>query len=108
MVFRMMRLLASHPELSQRDLARELGISLGAAHYCLNALVEKGFVKLRNFSKSRHKQRYAYVLTTAGMKEKTALAQSFLRRKWDEYVALRNEIDSLRQEIGTPDSEAGR
>lgn len=105
MRFRMMRLLEERPDISQRELAQELGVSLGAAHYCLNALVEKGLVKIRNFTKSDHKQRYAYLLTPAGMAEKSALTGRFLQRKWAEYHALKEELEAVEAEIGMLDGE---
>ena len=101
----MMRLLEMKPEMSQRELANELGVSLGAAHYCLNALVEKGLVKIRNFSRSNQKQRYAYILTPAGISEKSALTRGFLKRKWSEYMALKQEIEALESELSTSDAE---
>lgn len=95
----MMRLLDQYPEMSQRDLARELGISLGAAHYCLNALVEKGLVKFSNFARASHKQRYTYVLTPDGAAEKAMLTKRFLQRKWREYRELREELEALEAEL---------
>jgi len=93
--FRMLRLLEENPELSTRQLADEVGISNGAAYYCLNALVEKGLVKLGNFKRSEHKGRYAYVLTPSGIAERAGLAKRFLARKVAEYEALREEIQEL-------------
>jgi len=100
--FRVLRLLEENPEMSQRELARAVGISLGAMHYCLNALVEKGFIKLGNFTAARDKRRYAYVLTPHGMAEKAALTGRFMRRKLAEYEALKAEIEALRLETGKP------
>jgi EPS-associated MarR family transcriptional regulator len=96
----MMRLLEDNPDMSQRELSDALGVSLGATHYCLNALVKAGLVKIRNFANSGNKGRYAYFLTPAGVAEKTVLTQRFLRRKWQEYTALREEIETLEREIG--------
>ncbi|MEM9355033.1 MAG: MarR family EPS-associated transcriptional regulator [Pseudomonadota bacterium] len=96
--FRVLRLLEQNPELSQRDLARELGVSLGAINYSLNALAEKGQVKIRNFRASNKKMRYAYVLTPRGVAERTALTGRFLQRKLQEFEALRNEIAALERE----------
>lgn len=104
----MIRLLEERPEMSQRELARELGVSLGAAHYCLNALIEKGLVKMGNFARSSHKQRYAYILTPAGAAEKSALTHRFLRRKWAEYRALREEIEALEAEVEAIATKIGR
>ena len=96
--FRVMRVIEAHPTYSQRDIARVLGISLGAVNYCLGALVEVGFVKVRNFRASGNKLRYAYVLTPKGAAEKAALTGAFLQRKVKEYEALRAEIQALRNE----------
>jgi MarR family transcriptional regulator, temperature-dependent positive regulator of motility len=102
--FRMMRLLEDKPDMSQRELSDALGVSLGATHYCLNALAKAGLVKIRNFANSGYKGRYAYFLTPAGVAEKTTLTQRFLRRKWQEYAALREEIEALEKEIGSEHS----
>jgi EPS-associated MarR family transcriptional regulator len=99
--FRILRLLQENPEWSQRDLAKAVGISNGGVHYVLTALVEKGFVKLGNFTSSQDKRRYAYVLTPKGISERAALTRRFLARKMKEYEALRSEIDTLREELGT-------
>lgn len=96
--FRVLKLLQDKPDISQRDLATQLGISHGKMNYCLNALMEKGLVKLHNFSNSQHRWRYAYVLTPAGIAEKAALTGRFLMRKLAEYEALKVEIESLRAE----------
>jgi EPS-associated MarR family transcriptional regulator len=94
-----MRLLQENPELSQRDLAGKLGMSLGGLNYCLKALMEKGFVKLENFQNSKHKLKYAYVLTPAGIAQKVGLTGRFLKRKMQEYEALKEEIEVLRTEL---------
>ena len=96
--FRVLRILAQEPDISQRDLADRLGVSLGGLNYCLKALIEKGFVKLDNFSNSRHKLGYVYILTPAGLLEKAALTGRFLKRKVAEYEALKAEIASIRSE----------
>lgn len=86
--------------MSQRDLADRVGVSLGALNYCLKALMEKGFVKLDNFQSSKHKFKYVYILTPAGMAQKMAMTARFLKRKMDEYQALKSEIEALKAEIG--------
>jgi len=93
---------------SQRNLARETGFSLGKVNYLLNALLEKGFVKLGNFCKSNNKLGYRYLLTPSGAGEKTRLARVFLKRKTNEYELLRQEIEELKQEVhgSLQDSEA--
>jgi EPS-associated MarR family transcriptional regulator len=98
--FRILRILQENPELTQRELAERVGVSLGGLHYVLSALVSKGLVKLGNFSASSDKRRYAYILTPTGIAEKAAITQRFLARKLDEYTALREEIDALRDELG--------
>ena len=95
-----MRLLEANPRMTQRDLARELGISLGGLNYCLKALVEKGWVKMENFSKSDRKLHYAYLLTPKGLAGKARLTNHFLRRKLQEYEALKAEIAELQAEAG--------
>jgi len=97
--YRVLRLLEQNPNMSQRDLADAVGISVGSAHYLLNALIEKGHVKLGNFSASEDKRRYAYILTPRGLAEKAAITGRFLARKLDEYEALKTEIEELEQEL---------
>lgn len=94
-----MRLIEAQPEISQRQLSRELGISLGGVNYCLNALVEKGLVKMERFRASENKLAYAYVLTPNGISERARLTRGFLARKMDEYERLRAEIESVREEL---------
>lgn len=96
--FRVLRLLEDNPEVSQRELAKTVGISVGSAHYLLSALVEMGLVKLGNFSAAEDKRRYAYVLTPKGMAEKAAITKRFLARKVEEYEALKVEIEMLQEE----------
>lgn len=96
--YRVLRLLAANPEISQRDLARELGISLGKVNYCVKALVQRGWVKASNFKNSRNKVAYCYLLTPRGMEHKGRLAMQFLRAKAQEYETLRAEILELRLE----------
>ena len=98
--FQVMRLVAQNPELTTREIAKEVGISTGAAYYCLTALVEKGFVKLENFKSNPRKGQYAYVLTPRGIREKAVLTLRFLERKAAEYEALRLEIADLEREAG--------
>ncbi len=96
--FRVLRLLESNPHLTQRELSKALGVSLGGVNYCLNALVAKGSVKIQNFKNSRNKWVYAYLLTPQGIAEKTALTGAFLKRKMQEYQTLKEEIEALSQE----------
>jgi EPS-associated MarR family transcriptional regulator len=96
--FRLLRLLHQDPELSQRELARAVGISNGGVHYVLSALLEKGLIKFANFTASRDRRRYAYVLTPRGLSEKARLTGDFILRKRAEFEALRAEIAALEQE----------
>ena len=96
--FRVLRLLQDKPEASQRELADELGVSHGKMNYCLNALIDKGLVKLGNFQNSQHKLKYVYLLTPAGIAEKAKLTGRFLQRKVAEYERLKAEIEALRAE----------
>ena len=97
--FSVLRRLHETPKVSQRALAKDLGVSLGTINYCFQALVEKGLVKTQNFSQSKNKLRYAYLLTPAGVAEKSKLTAEFLRRKVAEYEALRAEIEALTSEV---------
>ena len=99
-----LRALEANPELSQRQLAAQLGVSLGGVNYVLKALVERGFVKADNFRKSGNKVAYLYVLTPQGIAEKASLAAAFLGRKLEEYEVLRKEIEALRGELSSGDS----
>lgn len=97
--FRVLKLLEDHPDLSQRELADKLGVSNGKLHYCMRALIDKGLIKLGNFAESKHRLRYAYLLTPAGVAQKTGMARRFLKRKMAEYEALQAEIAALRAEL---------
>ena len=97
--FRLLRTLEKDPDITQRDLAHQLGLSLGKTHYCLRALVDKGWIKIDNFRKSRNKHRYLYQLTPSGIAEKTRITHRFLQRKMKEHEALTDEIDRLREEL---------
>jgi EPS-associated MarR family transcriptional regulator len=95
MHFRLMRLIEQNPQVSQRQIADQLGVSLGGINYCIKALIEKGYVKVSNFTENPHKVGYAYLLTPSGIIAKGALTGRFLKRKLAEYDALRAEIQSL-------------
>lgn len=107
--FRVLRLLQENPEMSQRELAAAVGVSVGGMHYVLNALIDKGLVKLGNFTAAEDKRRYAYILTPKGLAEKTAVTRRFLARKVEEYAALKVEIDALKAELdGQAQSSLGK
>ena len=97
-----LRELESDPGLSQRDLAKALGVSLGKTNYCLRALVEKGLVKVENFRKSDNKLAYAYQLTPRGISDKARITRKYLQTKLREYKALESEIEVLRKEVTEP------
>ena len=94
----LLKTLENNPSLSQRDLAKRLGISLGKVNYCLNALVEKGCLKVNNFRNSDNKLAYAYLLTPRGVEEKARFTVLFLKCKMQEYEQLRAEIIELKLE----------
>lgn len=96
---KILRLLEEQPEISQRELARELGVSLGRVNFCLQALMERGLVKADNFKNSNNKKAYMYFLTRKGMAEKARATARFLDRKMAEYEALRREIETLQREV---------
>ena len=95
----LLKLLQDQPQMSQRDLAQAMGVSLGKANYCLKALMDKGLVKLERFRANPRKRYYAYLLTPAGLKEKTRITMEFLRYKVAEYEALKKEIEQLRGDL---------
>jgi EPS-associated MarR family transcriptional regulator len=98
MHYKLMRLLQENPGISQRDAARELGVSLGKMNYCLRALMGRGWVKASNFKNSQNKAAYLYILTPSGIAEKANLAVTYLKQRVDEYEALRVEIEQMRRE----------
>ena len=97
--FRVMRILQENPDLTQRELAEKLGVSVGGLNYCLKALMDKGWVKMQNFQNSKNKFKYVYLLTPQGIAERVALTSRFLDRKMQEYEALKAEIESLHQDV---------
>lgn len=97
--FKVLRLLAANPQLTQRDLSEALGVSLGKTNYCIQALLSKGLIKMESFRKSPKKLAYAYLLTPTGVAEKAGLTARFLARKVAEYESLRHEIETLKSEI---------
>jgi EPS-associated MarR family transcriptional regulator len=96
---KVMRLLQENPDLTQRELAEQLGVSVGSVNYCLKALMEKGWVKMKNFIHSKNKFGYVYVLTPTGIAERAELTSKFLARKVAEYETLKHEIEVLKAEV---------
>jgi EPS-associated MarR family transcriptional regulator len=97
--YRLLKLLQANPEMSQRQLAAELSVSVGKVNFCLRALLDKGLLKVRNFRRSQNKLAYAYYLTPKGAKAKVRATSGFLKRKLAEYEELQREIDELRREV---------
>jgi EPS-associated MarR family transcriptional regulator len=98
--FRIMSILLDNPDLTQRELANKLGMSVGGLNYCLSALIDKGFVKMTNFSESKNKFKYVYLLTPRGISEKVSMTSRFLKRKMEEYEELKVEIEALKVAAG--------
>jgi len=107
--FRVLRMLQADPDVTQHEIAERLGVSTSGLNYCLNALIDKGWVKVQNFSQSKNKFGYIYVLTPQGIAEKAMLTTRFLKRKMAEYDAMKLEINALTSEIKsnatTPNSD---
>ena len=101
--FRVMELLQEDPSITTREIADKVGISNGAAYYCVTALIEKGFVKLKNFARSNTKSTYLHELTPRGIRAKALLTTQFLARKRQEYSNLKAEIERLEYELGLND-----
>ena len=102
--YRVLKALEANPKLSQRQLASELGISVGKANYCIKALIDKGWIKAKNFRNSRNKLAYAYVLTPSGIRRKSQLTVRFLESKQREFEALKHEIRALNAELNGNDN----
>lgn len=97
--YTLLKVIKDNPEMTQRQLSKELGLSLGKTNYLMRALVDKGWVKLTNFRRSNNKIGYLYVITPKGITEKGILAKNFLERKSIEYFKLKNEIEILKSEL---------
>ncbi len=97
--YKLLRLLEHNPHATQREIAGELGISLGKVNYCLQGLIEKGLIKASNFKNSRNKAAYFYLLTPKGVKAKARITASYLKHKLAEYEALQDEIATLQAEV---------
>jgi EPS-associated MarR family transcriptional regulator len=96
--YKILKELEANPEISQRELAKALGISLGKVNFCIQALIEKGLIKARNFKNSHNKKAYIYLLTPKGIEDKASVTLQFLKIKMNEYQALKAEIEHLQQE----------
>jgi MarR family transcriptional regulator, temperature-dependent positive regulator of motility len=97
--YRVLKHLEAHPDATQRDVAKALGISLGSTNYCVRAVIDQGWVKVQNFRKSDNKLAYAYLLTPQGIEAKARITARFLQRKRAEYEALKAEIEQLAAEV---------
>lgn len=106
--YKLMRLLEANPGMSQRDAARELGVSLGKVNYCLQALIKKGWIKATHFKNSQRKAAYMYLLTPRGIEQKAMPTVRFLHAKMQEYEALRAEIRQMRRQAKTDAAVAGQ
>ncbi len=92
--FEVLRKVEKNPKSTQRELAKELGLSLGKLNYCLKALKDKGLIKINNFKRNENKERYFYILTPKGLVEKTKLTLNFMKRKMQEYDELKKDLES--------------
>ena len=99
--YNVLRLIEENPQITQRELAIAMGVSLGKVNYCLKAVLEKGWVKANNFKNSNNKMAYAYLLTPKGIEAKTALSLQFLKKKMAEYEQLKQEISQLQKALKT-------
>ena len=98
--YHLLKQIQDNPGITQRQLAQKSGISLGKTNYCINALIEKGLVKVDNFKNSKNRSAYLYKLTPKGLEEKSKVTFRFLQRKLEEYEAIKSEIEELKVEIG--------
>src|SRR5450830_777981 len=101
--YKILKLIEAQPEISQRELAQVLGISLGKANFCLKALIDVGFLKATNFRNSKNKLAYMYLLTPSGIEEKASITLRFLKYKIQQYEALKAELEELKREAATED-----
>jgi EPS-associated MarR family transcriptional regulator len=97
--YKVLRWLEKNPNITQRQLAKELGVSLGKTHYLISSLIKVGWVKLDNFKRSDNKMGYMYLLTPIGVNEKANITKRFLARKENEYQQLKHEIEQLKTEV---------
>ena len=99
--YHVLKYIEKNPSITQRELAKELGVSVGKANYCLKALIDKGWVKANNFKNSNNKLAYIYKLTPSGIEQKARITVNFLKRKMNDYEELKKEIENLQKEINT-------
>ena len=97
---KVLRQIEANPEITQRELAQQLGVSLGKANYCLKALIDRGWVKVNNFKNSNNKAAYAYLLTPSGIEEKSKITVRFLQQRIKDYEQIKREIAELEAEVG--------
>jgi len=97
--YKLLKLIEANPAIQQREMAKAMGVSLGKANYCIQALVQTGLVKMDNFRRNNNKLAYSYLLTPSGIEAKARLTVSFLKHKVAEYEAIRNEIEELRRDV---------
>lgn len=105
--YKLLKLVHEDPHLTQREIAKQMGISLGKANYCIKSLIDKGFIKAKNFYTSDNKGAYMYILTPRGWDEKARVTYRFLQRKIDEYEEIQAEIERLKsetEELDKPES----
>ena len=95
--FEVLRKVEKNPKSTQRELAKELGLSLGKLNYCLKALKDKGLIKINNFKRNENKERYFYILTPKGLVEKTKLTLNFMKRKMQEYDELKKDLENVKR-----------
>ena len=105
MHYKVLRIIESNPEITQRELASELDVSLGKINYCLKALIKKGLIKANNFKNNKHKLAYFYILTPKGLEQKAVITSQFLKRKMQEYEDLKIEIEQMQKEINQHNGE---
>ena len=98
--YKIYKLIEANPEINQRELARELGVSLGKVNYCLKGLITKGEVKTRSFCNNNNKASYLYLLTPKGIEDKASVTVRYLKRRMKEYDEIREEIAQIKQEMG--------
>ena len=105
---KVLRKIEANPEITQRELAQQLGVSLGKVNYCLKALIDRGWVKANNFKNSHNKVAYAYLLTPSGIEEKTKITVRFLRQRMRDYEQIKREIIELEREVRNSGNSTGK